>query len=194
MRAINLHLADADVMFYPQFFSQRQAFDYFTSCLQLQWQQPQLTLYGKQVDIPRLQAWYGDKQACYQYSGLALTPLPWVKPLLEIKQQLVQKLSLRFNSVLANYYRDGQDCVAWHSDDEKALGENPVIASISLGGERKFQLKHKHSGLTHEIWLKSGDLLLMSGVTQRFWLHQIPRTKKTVSPRINLTFRQIIHG
>jgi alkylated DNA repair dioxygenase AlkB len=194
MRAINLHLADADVMFYPQFFSQRQAFDYFKSCLQLQWKQPQLTLYGKRVDIPRLQAWYGDKQACYQYSGLALTPLPWVKPLLEIKQQLVQKLSLRFNSVLANYYRDGQDCVAWHSDDEKALGENPVIASISLGGERKFQLKHKHSGLTHEIWLKSGDLLLMSGVTQRFWLHQIPRTKKTVSPRINLTFRQIIHG
>ena len=119
---------------------------------------------------------------------------PWTKNLLKIKESIEPIAKTTFNSVLINYYRDGKDRVAWHSDDEKELGKNPVIASVSLGAERKFKLRHKkykENQLQHEVFLQNGSLLLMSGSTQHHWLHEIPRTAKPIGPRINLTFRVI---
>ena len=119
---------------------------------------------------------------------------PWTKNLLKIKQSIEPLVGISFNSVLINYYRDGKDRVAWHSDDEKELGKNPVIASVSLGADRKFKLRHKKyklNHLKHEVILQNGSLLLMKGTTQHNWLHEIPRTARPIGPRINLTFRVI---
>ena len=119
---------------------------------------------------------------------------PWTDDLLEIKMAIEPLANSKFNSVLINYYRDGKDRVAWHSDDEKELGKNPVIASVSLGAERKFKMRHKkykENNLKHEIMLNHGSLLIMSGTTQHYWMHEIPRTAKPIGPRINLTFRVI---
>ena len=130
----------------------------------------------------------------YTYSGIQMNAKPWTNELLEIKKSIEPLARTQFNSVLINYYRDGRDRVAWHSDDEKELGLNPVIASISFGAERKFKLRHKRfkeNQLKHEIILPNGSLLIMSGVTQHHWLHEIPRTAKPIGPRINLTFRVI---
>jgi len=148
-------------------------------------------MYGKRVAIPRLQAWYGDKGMDYSYSGIILTAKPWPPVLLELKQQVENKCQSSFNAVLANLYRDQDDTVGWHSDDETELGKNPVIASVSFGDERNFQLKHKDSGEKLTIPLTSGSLLVMAGETQHYWQHCLPRTKKMKSSRINLTFRQI---
>jgi len=156
---------------------------------EIDWQQDYLQMYGKRVAIPRLQAWYGDKD--YSYSGMILTAKPWLPVLLELKQQVENKCQTPFNAVLANLYRDQNDTVGWHSDDEAELGKDPVIASLSLGDERNFQLKHKYSGEKLTIPLTSGSLLIMAGATQHYWQHALPRTKKVKSPRINLTFRQI---
>lgn len=119
---------------------------------------------------------------------------PWTKTLLQIKKSIEPIALTTFNSVLINYYRNGKDRVAWHSDDEKELGKNPVIASVSLGAERKFKLRHKkfkENQLKHEVLLANGSLLVMSGTTQHHWLHEVPRTAKPIGPRINLTFRVI---
>ncbi|WDE08382.1 alpha-ketoglutarate-dependent dioxygenase AlkB [Thalassomonas viridans] len=158
---------------------------------QLAWSRDTIVLYGKPVQIPRLQAWYGDNGLDYTYSGLTLTARPWLPLLAELKHMVEVKSGVRFNAVLANLYRDGNDTVGWHSDDEPELGENPVIVSLSFGGERNFNFKHKMSGEKLTIPLKSGSLLIMAGETQRCWQHCVPRTKKAKLPRISLTFRQI---
>lgn len=158
----------------------------------LDWKQDTMTIAGKEIPIPRLQAWYGDANSQYSYSGILLKPLNWTKELLTIKETIETITQHHFNSVLANYYRDGQDSVAWHQDNEPELGENPVIASLSLGETRQFQLRHtdqRHPTL--KLDLPHNALLLMSGETQKNWYHQIPKTKKAVGPRINLTFRLI---
>lgn len=160
----------------------------------LHWQQDSMAIAGKQVLIPRLQAWYGDAGSQYSYSSIALEPLPWTAELLTIKNTLEAITQQPFNSVLANYYRDGNDSVAWHQDNEPELGHNPVIASLSLGETRQFQLRHLNGNYpTVKLNLPHNALLLMSGSTQQYWLHQIPKTKKVVGPRINLTFRFIKH-
>lgn len=158
---------------------------------QLDWSQDSIVLYGKPVLIPRLQAWYGDNGLDYTYSQLTLTAKPWLPLLTELREMVQAKTGQHFNAVLANLYRDGNDTVGWHSDDEPELGENPVIASLSFGGERNFNLKHKISGEKLTIPLRSGSLLTMAGETQGYWQHCLPRTKKPKLPRINLTFRQI---
>ena len=161
---------------------------------EIPWVQNKIKFYGKESLVPRLESWHGDEGMSYTYSGIRMDAKPWTKNLLVIKESIEPIAKTTFNSVLINYYRDGKDRVAWHSDDEKELGKNPVIASVSLGAERKFKLRHKkykENQLQHEVFLQSGSLLLMSGSTQHHWLHEIPRTAKPIGPRINLTFRVI---
>ena len=161
---------------------------------EIPWVQNKIRFYGKESLVPRLESWHGDEGMSYTYSGIKMDAKPWTKNLLMIKESIEPIAKTTFNSVLINYYRDGKDRVAWHSDDEKELGKNPVIASVSLGAERKFKLRHKNykeNQLQYEVFLQNGSLLLMSGSTQHHWLHEIPRTAKPIGPRINLTFRVI---
>ncbi|SES67774.1 alpha-ketoglutarate-dependent dioxygenase AlkB family protein [Thalassotalea agarivorans] len=193
MQKISVKLEDATVDYYPQFLSQRFAFEAYNTLYQeLAWQQDNITVYGKSVAIPRLQAWYGDEGTQYQYSGLTMWPRPWHPMLLSIKQTIERETSASFNAVLANLYRNQKDTVGWHSDDEKELGTNPVIASLSLGAERVFHLKHKRTKQLTKLALAPGSLLVMSGETQHNYVHALPRTAKAMSERINLTFRKIL--
>jgi alkylated DNA repair dioxygenase AlkB len=161
----------------------------------LSWRQDKITLYGKTHDVPRLQAWYADPGLTYTYSHIQLQPVQWHPLLIELKKQIEQYSNESFNSVLCNYYRTGNDYVAWHADDEKELGTKPIIASLSLGGARKFVLREKKNKTNKiELNLGSGDLLLMCGRTQEIFEHQIVKTKKEVEGRINLTFRRIIRS
>ena len=194
---------NASLWLFPNFIKLAHAQALFTYLeAKIEWQQDQLNMYGKPVDIPRLQAWFGGQDAAYSYSGLTLSPKPWLLPLEKLRSTLALQCQdllendgtekrLNFNSALANYYRDNNDAVGWHSDDEPELGGNPVIASVSLGGTRAFKLKHKISGEKLTIPLTSGSLLLMAGETQSYWQHAILRSKKVIAPRINLTFRHV---
>jgi alkylated DNA repair dioxygenase AlkB len=155
------------------------------------WQQPLLYVFGREVEQPRLTAWFGDPGKAYSYSGTHLEPLPWTPTLNNIRSSCERIASHSFNSVLVNLYRDGQDGVAWHADNEPELGPSPVIASVSFGATRAFHLRHRESKETIKIDLNSGSLLIMSGLSQSHWVHQIPKTSRTVGPRINLTFRTI---
>ena len=156
------------------------------------WQQEYLHIAGKRIRVPRLQAWYGDADAGYAYSGLSLKPLPWTGTLNAIRQRVEQHSHVRFNSVLLNYYRDGNDSVAWHADDEPELGPDPVIASVSLGCERHFQLKHRQPGYKRlNLHLGNGSLLIMGSGLQRNWVHRVPKQQGLADPRINLTFRLV---
>ena len=155
------------------------------------WKQEELTLYGRRIAQPRLSAWYGD--AAYAYSGLRLEPRPWPPLLAELRDRCAEIAQAPFNSVLANLYRDGADSMDWHSDDEASLGPAPVIASVSLGAPRRFQMRRKDKrGEAICTELGDGDVLVMSGRCQADWLHRVPKTKKPVGPRINLTFRNVV--
>ena len=192
--AINFDLPNAELNYYPDFIENHQ--QHYQQLLgELNWRQDTISMYGKKLLIPRLSAWYGDSAAAYSYSGIRLEPLAWAEPLLDLKSRLEHELQQPFNSVLANYYRDGQDGVSWHSDDEAELGTNPLIASLSFGATRRFSLRHKtlvtdQSSLSLD--LEAGSLLLMAGETQAFWQHQVAKTARKVGGRINLTFRQIM--
>jgi alkylated DNA repair dioxygenase AlkB len=153
----------------------------------IDWRQEIATVMGRRVPIPRLTAWHG--QAGYVYSGIRMAPAPWTPPLLELKAIAEALAGQPFNSVLLNLYRDGRDSLSWHADNEPGLGSNPVIASISLGAERRFQLKHRRTGERLSLELPNGSCLIMAGATQHYWLHQLPKTAQPVGPRINLTFR-----
>ena len=156
------------------------------------WRDEPIFLYGKPVKQPRLFAWYGDTGIKYSYSGLDLETVPWSELLLKIKTCVEEYAEQSFNSVLLNLYRDQNDHMGLHSDDEKELGKNPVIASLSLGETRIFQLKHKISKESFNLDLEEGSLLIMSGETQRYWKHGIKKERSQCGPRINLTFRNII--
>lgn len=187
-----LPLHDADVSYYPHFLSQQQA-DNYLACLQatLAWRQEHIKLYGRSVKIPRLQAWYGDSDARYRYSGLSMEPIAWTKALTELRLQCEVHTGHKFNSVLANCYRHGQDSMGWHADNEPELGPQPVIASLSLGQIRNFDLRHRQSGAKYRLALEHGSLLLMAGTTQQHWQHGMAKSKKNMQVRINLTFRQV---
>ena len=162
---------------------------------EISWRSEEVVMWGRRVSQPRLTAWYGDAGAAYAYSGLQLDPLPWTPLLLDIKDRVEAAAGTAFNSVLLNYYRDDRDSIGFHSDDEPELGERPVIASLSLGEERTFVLKHKTSRRTDPVRLRlgSGSLLLMRRDTQRCWRHGIPKESRPCGPRINLTFRSILY-
>lgn len=158
------------------------------------WRAEDVMVWGRQVLQPRLTAWYGDAGANYAYSGIQLRPQPWTPLLLDIKTRIERTVSATFNSVLLNYYRHHNDSIGFHSDDEPELGERPIIASLSLGEERTFVLKHKRLREAKPVRLRlaSGSLLLMAGDTQHYWRHGIPRQSRPCGPRVNLTFRKII--
>ena len=189
-----LALPDGEITYVPGLFSAPVG-DRLLSDLSgaVRWTQPKITLFGKRVFSPRLAAWYGDQESVYRYSGLVNQPLPWLPELLEIRRRVQQYMGLGFDGVLLNLYRTGQDSMGWHSDDEKELGENPVIASVSLGAPRRFLLRHRRSSdlPVHEVSLEHGSLLLMQGTTQKNWRHSVPRIRNQDSPRLNLTFRRI---
>lgn len=156
------------------------------------WQQQTIQMYGKAVKTPRLTAWYGDPGSVYAFSGTRFNPLPWTPQLQQLKQAISTFTGLPFNSVLLNYYRDGNDSVAWHSDNEKELGDQPHIASLSLGQSRQFDFRNKEDhSRKHSLQLDNGSLLLMKGDLQQYWEHRIPKSTRVMKGRINLTFRMI---
>ena len=156
------------------------------------WRQDEIRVYGKLYPQPRLTALYGNNDRSYTYSGIVMKPLPFSEILSDIRKRITSLTNVEFTSCLLNLYRDGKDSNGWHSDDEKELGKNPVIASVSLGQERYFHLRHKKlKDLKHKILLEHGSLFLMRGETQHYWQHQIPKTTRPIGERINLTFRVI---
>jgi alkylated DNA repair dioxygenase AlkB len=172
-----------------------EATDYFTGLMaEVEWKQESVKMFGKVIDVPRLTAWYGDPDRSYTYSGIALTPTAW-SPLLSELRALVERLAgCEFNSVLLNLYRSGSDSVSWHADDEPDLGREPIIGSLSLGAARSFSFRKKTDHADkHSFVLNSGDVVVMRGITQQIWDHQIPKEPKVLGPRINLTFRQILN-
>jgi alkylated DNA repair dioxygenase AlkB len=185
---------EADFCYIPDFLPARNA-DGLVECLWagLQWDQRDITLFGRSIPQPRLTSWYGDPDAHYTYSGLNLHPLPWHTDLLELRKLLQERLRHNFNSVLANAYRDGHDSMGWHADDEKELGSKPLIASLSLGENRRFLLRKKLEKNSRSVGLQleHGSLLVMQGDSQSRYLHSLPKTRKPAGLRINLTFRQV---
>jgi alkylated DNA repair dioxygenase AlkB len=156
------------------------------------WEVHRIKLFGREIDSPRLSCWIGDPGTDYKYSGVRFAPHPWPEALLPIRERLTRELGVPFNSVLANLYRSGADSMGWHSDDERELGPEPVIASLSLGAARRFVFQQRHGVAKYEIPLTHGGLLTMQGVTQREWRHALPQTMKEVGQRINLTFRELL--
>lgn len=186
-------MVDANVLYMVNFIDDPQATELYQNLRQnLSWRQDSIKMYGKSVKIPRLQAWYGDPEAKYTYSGLDMTPMPWNDALMNIKYDLEELCDTRFNSVLANFYRDGQDSMGWHADNEPELGEKPVIASVTLGQARDFDFRHNVTGEKVRFTLQNGSLLLMKGSTQRYWQHALPKRMRANCGRINLTFRNIL--
>lgn len=188
-----LQLPNAELQLLPLWLQASVADQWFEQLTQqTPWQQPQVRIFGRQVAVPRLVAWYGDAEASYRYSGLTHQPLPWTPLLAQIRAQVEQAVGQPLNGVLLNYYRDGQDSMGWHSDDEAELGANPLIASLNLGGTRRFDLRRKgQSRIEHSLDLQHGSLLVMRGVTQHHWQHQVAKTRASCAPRLNLTFRLI---
>lgn len=188
-----LHIVDGLMDFFPQCYDPTESHSLFENLRnELLWRQDQIKMFGKIYDVPRLQAWYGDEGISYSYSGIKLEPLEWHPLLLQVKNRVEGLTKTSYNSVLANLYRNGQDSNGWHADNEPELGQNPSIASISLGTARLFQLKHRYKKEQRcKILLNDGSLFHMHGTTQHFWLHQIAKTKKVDTARVNLTFRYI---
>ncbi len=154
-----------------------------------------IRLAGREVLSPRLVSWHGDPHAHYRYSGRTFAPNPWTQELLALKTRLDAAVGVVFNSVLANYYRDGRDSMGEHADDEPELGpapDNVVIASVSLGARRRFLLRDRRHRTSQAFALGDGNLLVMGGTTQRHFTHRVPRTADAVGPRMNLTFRVVV--
>ena len=188
---INLDNERAD--FYADFYSPEEANKILKELISsTPWKQEYINIMGKVSPIPRLTYWYSRDSKPYKYSGIKVQPIPYTKLITDIAKKIEDKTNLNFNSVLLNYYRDGNDSVSWHADDEKSLGSQVNIASISIGAERDFQFKRKDgNGERQKITLTNGSLLVMHSPKQEFWLHQIPKRKKINEPRVNLTFRYI---
>ena len=185
---------DGVLNLYPDFLPNDVADNFYELLLnELNWSEEHIQMFGKTIPVPRLICWYGNKEAIYRYSGVEHIPYPWTKSLLELKNHIEAFTQYSFNSVLGNLYRDGNDAMGWHSDDEKELGQNPFIASISLGALRVFKIRHKSTREQYKLTLPHGSLLTMSGLFQHHWQHSIPRTSTCKMPRINLTFRNIKH-
>ncbi|MBT8394731.1 MAG: alpha-ketoglutarate-dependent dioxygenase AlkB [Flavobacteriaceae bacterium] len=190
---IDLNLPDSSIVYYQDFFSLEESNQYFKSLLNsVEWQQDNITVFGKTYNQPRLTALYANNKEPYSYSNITMNPHILNDELLAIKNKVESVINVKFTTCLLNLYRDGQDSNGWHADNEKELGINPTIASVSFGAERLFKLKNKNDkSLKKDLILQHGSLLIMSGETQHNWLHQIPKTKKEVGKRINLTFRFI---
>ena len=209
----NILLEEAKLIFIPQFFTPSVSDQFLTNLTKIRaWQQGEITMFGKRVLEPRLTAWYGDEGKSYTYSGKKQEPIAWDETLLLIKNEIEKTLLQKkyadflnqqtpsrysrdrsvFNSVLCNFYRNGSDSMGYHSDNERELGQNPLIASVNFGESRRFLLRRKDDTTKkHELILSHGSLLIMGGAMQHHWQHAVPKEPKRTQPRINLTFRHI---
>jgi alkylated DNA repair dioxygenase AlkB len=188
-----LDLVDAEVSLTAGAFTEPEASELFRALRDgIDWQREEVVIFGQRRPVPRLVAWHGDPGARYCYSGTHHEPLPWTPALEQVRGRVQALAGCEFNAVLLNLYRDGRDGMGWHADDEPELGPEPVIASVSLGAVRRFCLRHRrHRAPRLDLSLPHGSLLLMSGPTQRNWVHAVPKTAVPVGERINLTFRRV---
>jgi alkylated DNA repair dioxygenase AlkB len=188
----NLLSSDGDVRYYGRVIPIAKADQYLEGLLEsIDWKNDEAIIYGRHILTKQKVAWYGDKPYAYTYSRTTKHALPWTEELLQLKTLAEQETGANYNSCLLNLYHSGEEGMAWHSDGELDLERNGSIASLSLGAERKFAFKHKRSKQTSEQILENGSLLVMAGETQSHWLHRLPPTKKVLTPRVNLTFRQM---
>ena len=188
----NLLPCDGEVRYYGQVFPVQESTRLYELLLEeIEWQPDVAFIFGKRIETKRKVAWYGDQAFSYTYSNHTKTALHWTPELLKLKKQIEDISGETFNSCLLNLYHDGSEGMAWHSDGEEDLKKHGAIASVSFGAERKFAFKHKSTKETVSLVLQHGSLLIMAGVTQTYWLHRLPPTKKVHSPRVNLTFRTI---
>jgi alkylated DNA repair dioxygenase AlkB len=189
----NLLPNDGIVNYYGRILKQQEAQYYLDKLLHtVEWKNDEAIIFGKHLITKRKVAWYGDSEYAYTYSKMTKQALAWTAELLALKTLVEEIAETKFNSCLLNLYHNGDEGMAWHSDDEKSLGKDSAIASLSLGAERKFALKHKQTKQNVSLFLESGSLLVMKGATQTNWLHCLPKTKKVTTPRVNLTFRTMI--
>lgn len=190
----NLLPFQGEAYLYLNFFKREKSDFYFQQLTEtLAWKHEPIRMFGKLVMQPRLTALYGDPERPYGYSGISMVPLDWTDELVEMRKAIEEFTEVRFTHVLCNLYRDGQDSMGWHRDNEAVLGKNPSIASVTFGATRIFQLRHYETkGNRIDVPLIHGSLLMMTGESQHHWEHQIPKTKKNLGPRINLTFRKLL--
>ena len=189
----NLLPNDGVVNYYGKVLKQQEARYYFNKLLNtIEWKNDEAIIFGKHIITKRKAAWYGDAGYLYTYSNTTKLALSWTVELLHLRKIAEDITGEAFNSCLLNLYHNGDEGMAWHSDDEKSLGKNTAIASFSFGAERKFSLKHKKTKQAVSILLENGSLLLMKDSTQTNWLHCLPKSKKVNHPRINLTFRTFV--
>jgi len=190
----HFNLPNAELIYIPNFVSKQDADSYFKIIeTETQWQHDDITVFGKTYKQPRLTALFGDSNQSYSYSNITMHPKPFTETLKTIKDKVEGFSAHKFNTLLINLYRDGNDSNGWHADNEKELGKNPIIASVSFGEARPFHFKHRAlKDQRHKLILEHGSLLIMKGEMQQHWLHQIAKTKKQIQPRINLTFRKLI--
>ncbi|WP_047545044.1 alpha-ketoglutarate-dependent dioxygenase AlkB family protein [Psychroserpens sp. Hel_I_66] len=188
------NLPNAQLIYIENFYDKAKADTYFERLkTTVHWQQDDIKVFGKTYQQPRLTALFANNNKPYSYSNITMQPKIFTSELQQIKMDIEKEAQHHFTSVLLNLYRDGSDSNGWHADNEKELGKNPVIASLSLGETRPFHFKHRRlKDERHKINLDHGSLLIMKGEMQHYWLHQIAKTKKDVGERINLTFRTII--
>lgn len=185
-------LRDGWIIYVPNFYAKEIADQLFNLFYQtINWQQGEIKLFGKKHLTPRLEAFYAEENKSYGYSGQRLVTSSFTKELTQIKENIELTFSIQLNSVLINLYRDGNDSNGWHADDEPELGINPIIASLSLGATRRFDLRHTSTKEKLSLELEPGSLLIMGGELQHYWKHQLAKTKKVNAPRINLTFRYL---
>ncbi len=187
------NLPNAELIYIPDFYSVETSNQLFLNLKDtIPWQQDDITIFGKTHKQPRLTALFATNDLPYKYSNITMTPHKFTKDLLQIKNDVEQAANNQFTTVLLNLYRNGNDSNGWHADNEKELGKNPIIASLSFGDPRIFQFKHRTlQNEKYKLILEHGSLLVMKGEMQQYWLHQIPKTKRDIGARINLTFRTI---
>jgi alkylated DNA repair dioxygenase AlkB len=189
----HLDLIDAEVSLWAGAFEEPEASELFRALRYgIDWQREEVVIFGQRRPVPRLVAWHGDPGARYCYSGTHHEPLPWTPALARVRERVQALTGREFNAALLNLYRDGRDGMGWHADDEPELGPEPAIASVSLGAARRFCLRHRRRRAARmDLSLPHGSLLVMSGATQRNWVHAVPKTAVPVGERINLTFRRV---
>ena len=184
---------DGSALLIPKFFEPKQTAQMFQQIMdETPWEMPEMVMFGKKYSQAGLSTWFTNTNVSYVYSGITRTPHAMTLVLQAVMDQCTLASGAEYNSVLVNLYRDGNDSVSWHSDNEEINGSEPTIASVSLGATRRFDLRHKESGETVRVDLEDGSLLVMSGLSQHCWVHQIAKTKTKVGPRINLTYRRVI--
>lgn len=189
----NLLPYDGTVNYHGKIFGYNDAAYYFDCLLRtIKWKNDEVIIFGKHIITKRKAAWYGDSDYSYTYSNTTKQALAWTDDLLKLKNIAEELTAVSFNSCLLNLYHNGDEGMAWHSDDEKSLGKNSTIASLSFGEKRKFSFRHKKTKETTSLILENGSLLVMKDATQTHWLHCLPKSKKITSPRVNLTFRMMV--